>query len=206
MLTPEFLFHQNARWQLTLDPHAQSPSPAEAPALAKALTQQTEGERTLSFANLEDRKAFWEAFQQAFTIIPAAGGLVLNEADDVLLIHRRGKWDLPKGKIDEGEKPREAAIREVQEETGVQHLEDSMALPLTWHVYPLPEKHGGPGWALKPTYWYWMRTPGQPVLTPQAEEDIAEAVWIPWQALDVRNLDTYPSLRHLLLLAKQVPM
>jgi len=53
----------------------------------------------------------------------AARLLVLNEAGEVLLVHTikkgRNRWEFPGGKVDEGETPREAAIRETFEETGV---------------------------------------------------------------------------------------
>jgi 8-oxo-dGTP pyrophosphatase MutT (NUDIX family) len=52
-------------------------------------------------------------------IIKAGGGIVVNEQNEVLLIYRRGKWDLPKGKLDDGETIEECALREVKEETGL---------------------------------------------------------------------------------------
>src|SRR5215831_16424428 len=62
-------------------------------------------------------------FLGQYRVIKAAGGLVLNDHEEVLLIYRRNMWDLPKGKLDEGEKLRAAALREVQEETGLKNLE-----------------------------------------------------------------------------------
>jgi len=64
------------------------------------------------------KKAFWKHFK----IVLAAGGWVVNEKDEILFIFRRGKWDLPKGKLDNGEKLEECAQREVREETGLQHI------------------------------------------------------------------------------------
>ncbi len=61
------------------------------------------------------KKAFWRKFM----LIQAAGGLVQNEDKAVLMMFRRGKWDLPKGKMDPGETPAQSALREVQEETGL---------------------------------------------------------------------------------------
>ena len=63
-----------------------------------------------------------KAFYKKFTIVVAAGGLVQNEKKEILLIFRRGKWDLPKGKLDKGEKLEVCAIREVEEETGLQKV------------------------------------------------------------------------------------
>ncbi len=63
-----------------------------------------------------------KAFFKHFIIIQAAGGLVKNEQNEILFIFRRGKWDLPKGKNDGDEIPRECAVREVKEETGLQKI------------------------------------------------------------------------------------
>jgi 8-oxo-dGTP pyrophosphatase MutT (NUDIX family) len=56
--------------------------------------------------------------------VQAAGGVVWRQATDgveVLLVHRPryGDWSLPKGKLDPGETEAEAAVREVEEETGL---------------------------------------------------------------------------------------
>jgi 8-oxo-dGTP diphosphatase len=51
----------------------------------------------------------------------SAGGVVVRDGTQVLLIStRRGRrWRLPKGQLETGESPQEAALREVREETGV---------------------------------------------------------------------------------------
>ena len=53
-------------------------------------------------------------------MVEAAGGVVLREGQ-VLLVHRPryDDWTLPKGKLDPGEGFEEAALREVEEETGL---------------------------------------------------------------------------------------
>ena len=48
---------------------------------------------------------------------------------------RRGKWDLPKGKLDPGETLEACALREVREETGVGQLELIKFLLVTEHEY-----------------------------------------------------------------------
>ncbi len=112
----------------------------------------------------------WADFQSLFTPISAAGGAVFNDGK-TLLIFRREHWDLPKGKIDEGETPDQAALREVEEETGLQQLELGPHLLDTWHTYRMDKKR-----ILKTTHWFLMKT-NQTELTPQHEEDIEQALW-----------------------------
>jgi len=118
---------------------------------------------------LED---LWTTFKSLFKTIKAAGGLVENELEEVLWIFRRASWDLPKGKIDAGEKKKEAALREVEEETGITGLELGTKLPTTYHTYRTAKGKR----ILKKTYWYIMKAPKQ-TLIPQTEEDIELAVW-----------------------------
>ncbi|MBR4786852.1 MAG: NUDIX domain-containing protein [Bacteroidales bacterium] len=135
-----------------------------------------------------------EAFDQFacdFRIIHAAGGIVRNENDEILMIYRLGKWDFPKGKVEAGEQYHEAAMREVQEETGVHDITLDKPLPSTFHTYEL---HGEP--ILKETHWYAMRAPQQP-LVPQTEEDISQAVWVPLVEVDTKMELSYPSLKAL---------
>lgn len=121
----------------------------------------------------EDYEKLVSDFFSLFKLIEAAGGLVLNPAGEILFIYRRGFWDLPKGKIDKGESPSEAAIREVCEETGIKQLDLGAELKITYHTYR--EKDGRR--ILKRTYWYRMKTE-EVALHPQVEEDIEEAVWM----------------------------
>lgn len=132
-------------------------------------------------------------FFKKFTIITAAGGLVLNENNEILIIFRRGKWDLPKGKLDNGEKLEDCAIREVQEETGLKTVKIISPLGISYHTY-----HEGTKFILKESHWYIMRTSGKQVLTPQTEEDILEIRWV--KANDIKNYreDIFPSIRNIL--------
>jgi diadenosine hexaphosphate hydrolase (ATP-forming) len=53
--------------------------------------------------------------------VEGAGGVVINHAGRVLLLqHRNGTWVFPKGHIEAGESKVDAAVREVEEEAGVQ--------------------------------------------------------------------------------------
>lgn len=118
-----------------------------------------------------DLEKLWSDFQSAFELISAAGGAVFNLEKQVLMIFRRGFWDLPKGKIDEDETPAQAALREVQEETGLQVLHLGPHLLDTWHTYGQEGKR-----MLKTTHWFLMKT-SESALLPQQEEDIEQAIW-----------------------------
>jgi len=76
----------------------------------------------------------WQDFTQKVKPIYAAGGLVSNSHADYLLIYRLNRWDLPKGHLEAGENAAHAAIREVEEECGVQNLEISHKLIDTYHI------------------------------------------------------------------------
>lgn len=133
----------------------------------------------------------WGRFAKDFRIIHAAGGIVADENDDVLMIFRYGCWDFPKGKVEEGEDWETAALREVEEETGLHGITLTEPLPNTYHTYLL---HGTP--ILKITHWYAMHAPQQS-LTPQTEEDISQAVWVPREEVAERLSDSYLSLKEL---------
>jgi len=136
-------------------------------------------------------EAGWERFAQDFRIIHAAGGIVTDENDEVLMIFRYGCWDFPKGKVEEGEDWETAALREVEEETGLHDITLAEALPNTYHTYTL---HDTP--ILKITHWYTMHAPQQS-LSPQTEEDISQAVWVPRTEVSARLELSYASLQHL---------
>ena len=121
----------------------------------------------------EDLKELKKAFFKKFTFIQAAGGLVTNEKNEVLMIFRRGKWDLPKGKLDKGEKLEECALREVEEETGLTNIKIESVLPTTYHTY-----HEGARYILKESNWYKMNVTGEQQLVPQTEEDIHDIKWV----------------------------
>ena len=133
----------------------------------------------------------WTRFAQEFRLIHAAGGIVTNENDEILLIFRYGCWDFPKGKVEEGEDWETAAVREVEEETGLHDITLQYPHPNTYHTYIL---HDTP--ILKITHWYAMQAPAQS-LVPQTEEDISQAVWVARPQVAERLRDSYLSLRGL---------
>ena len=122
-------------------------------------------------------------------LVKAGGGLVINEKGEVLFIFRRGKWDLPKGKLDPGESLESCALREVIEETGVGQLEIIRFLLVTEHEY---EEYGQ--FILKETHWWLMKTTGNQPLIPQTEEDITELKWIGPSDFKIVQQNTYPGI------------
>jgi ADP-ribose pyrophosphatase YjhB (NUDIX family) len=124
-----------------------------------------------------------------FFEVNAGGGLVENRRGDFLLINRNGLWDLPKGHQDPGEDIRTTALREVQEETGIEELELDKLICITDHCY----KRNGI-WHLKHTWWYRMLDRKPLDLTPQREEDISKAAWVAKSSLPPFLQNTYPSI------------
>ncbi len=143
-------------------------------------------EKTKRFKNViihyDDLKKLKKDFKSLFKVIEAAGGIVNDGEDNILFIFRRGSWDLPKGKIDKGEKKKEAAVREVEEETGITDITIGKKIRTTRHTYRTKDKKR----AIKKTYWYEMTASNQKLI-PQKEEDITKAEWIPLS--EVGNLE-----------------
>ena len=116
----------------------------------------------------------WYYFLNMFKLIEAAGGLVRNlKTDHFLFIFRNKKWDLPKGRINNNEHVKDAAIREVEEETGVENLSITKPINTTYHIFKRNGKY-----RLKKTFWYLMETDYDGELTPEIKEGIEKATWI----------------------------
>ena len=120
--------------------------------------------------NIEE---LWADFRNYFKNVEAAGGVVINPENKILFIHRLGKWDLPKGKIEKGESREVAAVREVEEECGISNLQLKDFLNATYHIYT--ERDGKK--ILKTTYWFEMFYAGNEKPKPQIEEGINEVGW-----------------------------
>ncbi len=131
------------------------------------------------------RKAFW----RKFLLIQAAGGLVQNEKKELLFMLRRGKWDLPKGKLDRKETLEQCAEREVEEETGLKNIVMGSPLLVTYHTYDENGKH-----FLKESHWYRMSVSGKQSLTPQLEEQITQLKWVEAGEVGSFTRNTYPSI------------
>ena len=108
-------------------------------------------------------------------IIVAAGGLVWNENNELLMIFRQEKWDLPKGKLDEGESIETCAIRELREETGLKEVILGEFIGITHHEY-FDRFINAP--AIKESHWYNMRSNSNQYLNPQLEENITDIKWV----------------------------
>lgn len=120
----------------------------------------------------EDLDQLWADFQSIFKGIKAAGGIVVQPDGKWMFIQRRGYLDLPKGKLDPGENEREAAVREVWEETGiVAHIYGSQSWS-TWHIYREKKTR-----FLKETTWFLMQSQSYASL-PQLEEGITAIQWM----------------------------
>ena len=137
-----------------------------------------------------DIKLLWKEFKGFFKIEKAAGGLVRNEFNEVLFIYRFEKWDLPKGKIEKGEKKKIAAIREVEEESGISNLEIVSKLPKTYHVFQRKGEE-----TLKITHWYKMRASFNGVLVPQLEEGITDVVFKNTNEIKVALNNSYGNIQ-----------
>jgi 8-oxo-dGTP pyrophosphatase MutT (NUDIX family) len=128
-------------------------------------------------------------------IIIAGGGVVTNVHGDLLMIFRRGKWDLPKGKLDKGETIEACAVREVTEETGVQNLTVGKLLLVTKHEYF--DKYQNQD-VIKESHWFRMTVPGVPKLIPQTEEDITAIEWTKPADIASRLKKSYETIRAVL--------
>ena len=145
---------------------------------------------TLTF-HVDNFKEATELVKSKYTIIRAAGGIVEKE-DKILMIFRLKKWDLPKGKIDNGEKPKKTAVREVEEECNIKvKLIDKVCN--SWHTYKRNGKN-----ILKKTIWYSMKCLDDSNLKPEIRENIEEARWM--DIIEVKNAlyESYPSIRHVI--------
>ncbi len=141
-----------------------------------------------------DKERMLDFLKEFYIYMEAAGGLVKNLNKEYLFIKRFGLWDLPKGKIEPGESAKDAAIREVEEETGIEKPEIIKPINDSWHIYPWKEQT-----VLKKTYWYLMQSNYDGQLIPQAKEDITEAVWLKTdKALSALN-SSYRSLKENLI-------
>jgi 8-oxo-dGTP pyrophosphatase MutT (NUDIX family) len=139
--------------------------------------------------HLESEAAYKDYIRDKI-IIEAAGGLVFNEKNELLMIFRRGFWDLPKGKVDEGETLEQCAVREVQEETGLQNIKLGTFLTTTYHTYDLKGKT-----IIKPSHWFRMENWDDEKLIPQTEEDITAIKFVTKEIAYSLLDEMYPTIK-----------
>ncbi len=167
------------------------------PQVRQFLNPEKQGNLYIFHTELE---TLMNTFRKCFINVPAAGGLVRNPAGEMLVIFRRGKWDLPKGKAETGETMEQTAVREVEEECGLRGIELQELLLSTHHIYEGPED-----FILKKTHWYSMLYTGSDDPSPSQKEGISEVRWIGTGQVDEIFSNTYDSIREVIGKAMQLP-
>ena len=141
------------------------------------------------YLQTSDVEKTFKSIKNSLRVIEAAGGLVKNEDEKFLFIKRNGKWDLPKGKLEPKETKKNAAVREVEEECGIQIKKLGKKLLKTYHVYEIKGKT-----VLKISHWYAMEAKGNQKLVPQAEEGITEVKWFSKKDFSIIRSNTYANI------------
>lgn len=141
---------------------------------------------------VEDRKPFKQKIVKMYQLIEAAGGVVVNNQQQVLWMFRLGKWDLPKGKLEKNEKFETAAVREVEEECNVKAVLGTK-ICTTYHTYTHKNKL-----VLKKTRWYAMKSDFTGTLIPQTEEGIEKVEWMNEKQQIQAMTNTYSSIRYVI--------
>ena len=136
-----------------------------------------------------DYEKLRDDFFGLFNLVKASGGVVTNSKDQALLIFRRNVWDLPKGKIEAGEKKKKAAIREVMEETGIKDVKLLKRIGVTYHTYKTITRAR----TLKKTYWYHMKS-NETKFSPQKSEKIEKVEWKDISSFLASGLPTYGNI------------
>lgn len=166
----------------------------------KAMIHELEQEKILRGVFLhEDVNAMINAFKKKLLLVKAGGGFVVTPDKHILMIHRKGKWDLPKGKLDEGEDIEACALREVKEETGISKVKPGKLLGLTYHTYKENGRH-----ILKESHWYLMKASAKEELHPQTEEDISECLWVASAEIENYKSASYDSIKDVIEMGMKV--
>ncbi|MEL4308101.1 NUDIX hydrolase [Joostella sp. CR20] len=160
--------------------------------IADVVNQLNKGKIKCAHIYYEDEKLLMKKFLKKIALVVAAGGLVKNKEEEILFIFRNGKWDLPKGKVDKGETIEDAAIREVEEETGVKKLKIDSFLKKTYHIF----KRNGT-YKLKETHWFLMHSKYKGELVPQCKENIELAEWRPESDVPKLMENSYENIKTL---------
>ena len=138
-----------------------------------------------------DAEQLFEIIKGDCKYVEAAGGYVLNALGQSLVIVRNGLYDLPKGKIEPGEDPETAAVRKVNEETGVSPKIDRKLID-TYHFYRWGDEKEV---TIKKTHWYLMTLLGNQATKPQTEEGITSCIWMDDDMIDNVTKRTHRNLK-----------
>ncbi len=137
-----------------------------------AIDSLAKGRLNAAYIYHPDEEKILDVFMHKIPVVVAGGGFVTNKKGKILFIYRNNKWDLPKGKVDKGESIEKAAMREVEEETGVKRLKIDKFLRTTYHVF---RRNGE--YRLKQVHWFAMSTDFKGELVGQKEEGIEKVKW-----------------------------
>lgn len=137
-----------------------------------------------------DEKEIMKTLKAKIPVNKAGGGLVYNKKGEVLFIFRNGKWDLPKGGVEKKEEIEQTAMREVEEETGVNQLRITNKLQKTYHVF----KRNGV-YKLKVTHWFEMHSDFEGTPQGQLDEGIEKVAWIHPDAIPEILKNSYENIK-----------
>ena len=137
-----------------------------------------------------DESLIMKTLKAKIPVCKAGGGLVYNKNREVLFIFRNGKWDLPKGGIEKGEGIEDTAMREVEEETGVNGLSISHKLQKTYHVFRRNSKY-----KLKITHWFEMESDFDGTPQGQLEEGIEKVAWLNPEQIKEALKNSYENIK-----------
>ena len=141
---------------------------------------------------VENKPTIETQIKNFYKVVRAAGGVVFNEEQKILMMYRLGKWDLPKGKRDDNEKAKQTAEREVEEECGIK-VQLSEKLCTTWHTYTMGTRK-----ILKRTKWFKMNCIDESKMQPQKEEGIEKLEWMTEKEVQTALLNSYSSIRYVI--------
>jgi len=138
----------------------------------------------------ENLEKDWLTFQKEFKVVYAGGGLVTNPNKEILFIYRSNVWDLPKGRVEEGESIEETAVREVEEECGAEELKLIKPLLVTHHLFYMDKIQ-----QMKVTHWFLMEADFQKNLKPQLEEGITKVLFKNKDEVQEAMKNTYANIK-----------
>ena len=161
-------------------------------AIQQAIEELATKRRKKAFIYHPNHEEILKKFTKKIPLEIAAGGVVTNKEGKVLFIFRNNKWDLPKGKLEKGESLKEAALREVEEETGVKGLKLENHLKTTYHIFKARGRY-----KLKEVHWYAMKTSYDGKLKGQKSEGIAKVKWMGPKKIKKALENSYVNIRML---------